>query len=317
MPFFCTRHTQICDFSLNVKRTAALQVRIPMKMNPDRKRVFLSASASMTVEAALVLPLMLFAGVLLMMPFRILDVERQMQAVVVSVAEEISQTAYLLPEEGGWAGSAAAFAYAEGAVRAGSGGLPVHRLSLAGSSLLEDGETVDLTVSYQMKLPFSVFGLGNVKRRCRSWLRAWVGDTGAGAAGEEEGVEEDPIVYVGKDSTRYHNSAFCHYLYNRLSAVPAGRIGDYRNESGQRYTACGRCGGLPGGTVYIMPYGEHYHNSRSCSAITAYVRPVRRSEVEHLGPCTYCSGGGTSTAERMVWRERTGIRRIPDGGMEW
>ncbi len=297
MPFFCTGKKWVSVSAIDksdfpfLKKIAALQVRILSKMRPDRKRVFFFASASMTVEAALVLPVFLFAGVLLMMPFRILDVERQMQAIAMSVGEEISQTAYLAPEEGGWTGSAAAFAYAEGAVRMKSGDLPVQRLSLAGSSLLADGETVDLIIDYQMKLPFSVFGLGSVKRRCRCWLRAWVGSDGLTGAGEYGTGEEDPIVYVGKDSTRYHNSEFCHYLYNRLSAVPVSRIGDYRNESGHRYTSCDRCGGLAGGTVYIMPYGEHYHGSRTCTAITAYVRAVRRSAVEYLGPCSYCSGG--------------------------
>ena len=298
MSFFCEYMQDRSPFpAINVilhcylNKIAALQVRIPSKMRRNRKRAFLSAPASMTVEAALVLPLFLFAGVLLMMPFRILDVERQMQAIVMSVGEEISQTAYLAPEEGGWVGSAAAFAYAEGAVRMRSDGLPVRWLSLADSSLLEDGETVDLIVNYQMKLPFSVFGLGNVKRSCRCWLRAWVGIDGVSEMGEGETADEDPIVYVGKDSTRYHNSSYCHYLYNRLSAVPAGRIGDYRNESGHRYKACDRCGGHAAGTVYIMPYGESYHSSRTCSAIVAYVRAVHRSEVEYLGPCSYCSGG--------------------------
>ncbi len=299
MPFFCTIHMQdnspiSAVGTVNndlINRIATLQVRIPSKMKQGRKRAFFSASASMTAEAALVLPLFLFAGVLLMMPFRILDVERQMQAIVMSVGEDISQTAYLAPEDGGWVGSAAAFAYAEGAVRSKSGSLPVQWLSLAGSSLLEDGETVDLVVNYRMKLPFSVFGLGSVSRSCRCWLRAWVGSDGASGSGEEAGTDGDPIVYVGKDSTRYHNSSFCHYLYNRLSAVPFGRIGDYRNESGHRYTACGRCGSRTGGTVYIMPYGEHYHSSRTCTAITAFVRAVRRSTVEYLGPCSYCAGG--------------------------
>lgn len=287
MPFFCA----VKEWFPLYKKIAALQVRILSEMRPGRKRVFFSASASMTVEAALVLPVFLFAGVLLMMPFRILDVERQMQAIAVSVGEEISQTAYLAPEEGGWAGSAAALAYAEGAVRVRSRNLPVQRLSLAGSSLLTDGETVDLIIDYQMKLPFSLFRIGNIKRRCRCWMRAWVGSDGITGSGEADAGEADPIVYVGKDSTRYHNSEFCHYLYNRLSAVPFSRIEDYRNESGHRYTACSRCAGAAGGTVYIMPYGEHYHSSRTCTAITAYVRAVRRSEVEYLGPCSYCSGG--------------------------
>lgn len=305
------RHIQVRI--MNEIKFATLQVRIPLKNDHLWKRASFSAPASMSLEAALVLPLFLFAGVVLMMPFRILDVERQMQAIVNSVGEDISRTAYLLlgdAEEkdgaaggipgadnpladavrSGFAGTAAAYGYAEGMIRTKAGRLPVNDLSLADSTLLEDGETVELVVRYRMELPFAVFGLAAVERSNRCCLRAWIGQEG-GAAGEDADEDDDPIVYVGKGSTRYHNSSSCHYLSNRLTTAALSEIENYRNTDGRRYTACTRCGGRAAGTVYIMPYGEHYHADRDCSAIRAYVRAVRRSSVEHLGPCSYCSGG--------------------------
>lgn len=296
MPFFCFNinpnlkkmNTRIKKKNNKKTRIATLQVRIQTGIKSGRKRVFSFTSASMTVEAALVLPLFLFAGVILMMPFQILDTERQMQAIVNSVGEDISQTAYLVKEG---KGSLAAYAYAEGAVRMKAKELPVEGLSLAGSKLLDDGETVNLVVMYQIRLPFSVFSLASIKRTNACYLRAWIGQEG-GLGGNPEGDdEEDPIVYVGRDSTRYHLSASCHYLDNHLTAVSADQVESYRNESGSRYTPCARCGSQAGGTVYIMPSGEHYHSSRSCSAIQAYVSAVRKSTVEYLGPCSYCSGG--------------------------
>ncbi len=321
MPFFCDRIVFLLSLLIlsfpeiieknKIKKFVTLQVRIPLCRITHRKRVFFFTSASMTVEAALVLPLFLFAGVILMMPFRILDVERQMQAIVNSVGEDISQAAYLMTGDGdtermdsdqrsaagidvwgeGVISSLSAYGYAEAAVRLKAGELPVEGLSLSGSELLDDGETVNLVVKYQMKLPFSVFGLDKIDCANACYLRAWVGQSGSGGAGAEQGAEEDPIVYVGRDSTRYHVSASCHYLNNHLTAVSAGQIGNYRNSDGSRYTACARCGGQAAGTVYIMPSGEHYHSSPSCSAIQAYVSAVHKSEVEYLGPCSYCSGG--------------------------
>lgn len=304
MPFFCRELILIYRkflCYLTIKRTTgkkkisySLQVRIPLSKSFGRKGAFFFASASMTVEAALVLPLFLFMGVILMMPFRILDVERQMQAIVNSVGEEISQSACLTGGEGTEMSALASYAYVEGAVRMKARDLPVERLSLAGSKIMDDGETVNIAVTYQMKLPFSVFHLGSVERKNCCYLRAWVGrDGGTGpgsgsAAGEEE---DDPIVYVGRNSTRYHVSASCHYLDNRLTTVSVDQIDNYRNAGGGRYTPCARCGGQAAGSVYIMPSGEHYHSSPSCSAIQAYVSAVRKSEVEHLGPCSYCSGG--------------------------
>lgn len=341
MPFFCDERRLIYPAikrTKNNKKLYSLQARIPHQSKNHRnrkeitgKRAVPFASASMTVEAALVLPLFLFAGVILMVPFRILDVERQMQAIVDSVGEEISQAAYLMTGDvdersgsavpawgGGGSGGVmevmegdkssgtsaekelrttgaalAAYVYAEGAVRRKAAELPVERLSLAGSKILDDGETVNLIATYQMKLPFSVFSLSEVKRTNCCFLRAWVGGSGGTGDGTVLGgdTEDDPIVYVGRDSTRYHISASCHYLSNRLTAVAAEQAAHYRNKDGRAYTPCDRCGGQTSGTVYLMPSGRHYHSSPSCSAIQAYVTAVHLSEVEHLGPCSYCSGG--------------------------
>ncbi|MFR4438653.1 MAG: hypothetical protein ACLT46_01825 [Hungatella sp.] len=58
----------------------------PESMAGRRTRVLSSAfqtvSASMTLEARLVFPLFLFAGLLMLMPLTILDQERQVQAVL-------------------------------------------------------------------------------------------------------------------------------------------------------------------------------------------------------------------------------------------
>ena len=283
MPFFCAAN-KIKNHSVT------LQVRIhEIKKSIARKRASLSASASLTVEAALVLPLFLFGGVILMMPFRVLDVHRQVQAVGEHVSEEIGQAAYLskYTDEDSFWNTAAAHAYAEAAVRTRLEDLPVHQLSLLRSSLLQDGETVDLVMDYEIRLPFSVFGLNSVKQTNRSFRRAWVGEDGKSK--DSDGEEKDVVVYVGKNSSRYHLSRTCHYLHNDLTAVAFEEVEYRRNEGGSRYGPCARCGGAAGAMVYIMPSGRHYHSSPSCSAIGAYVKAVWKSEVEYLGACSYCS----------------------------
>ena len=310
MPFFCGKGketefsfemiNQIIRQFINVNKTkkqkvVTLQVRIPRNKNiRSRKRASFSASASMTVEAAFVLPLFLFAGIVLLMPFQILDMERQIQAHIETVGEDISQSAYFsLGEIPGKEvlTVAAAYGYAEAAVRIKLRDLPVKNISLHSSSLLEDGETVDLVVNYEFRLPFSVFGLKNVKRISRCYRRAWIGKDGSKKDGQGNVEKEEDLVYIGKNSTRYHESRTCHYLYNDLKTVPLSRIDGYRNEVGKKYTPCSRCGALAGGNVYITPSGNHYHSSGFCTAIQAYVSSVSKSQVEHLGPCSYCSGG--------------------------
>ncbi len=289
----------------NVKKIIqpTLQVRIPRRSWPAGRGASDSVPAGLTVEAALVLPVLLFAAAVLMAPFRILDVERQMQAIVTSVGEEISEMAYVRPGDdvrdtgktvgNAFVDAAAAYAYAEGMIRVKAGSLPVSDLSLARSQILDDGENIEIVADYRMRLPYSLFGLGDVSRTSCCYLRAWVGRDGGCGEGDPSGENgEDPIVYVGKESTRYHIRADCHYLYNQLTEVFLDQIENYRNESGGRYAACARCASgdrkTGASTVFIMPSGTHYHTSASCTAIIAYVTAVRRSEVEYLGACSYC-----------------------------
>ena len=86
------RNKVFCEFPKKIIVT--LQVRLPENMTArSGKRVSFSASASMTVEAALVLPLFLFAGCILMQPFPILNTQRQVQEILEVTAEDISQNA--------------------------------------------------------------------------------------------------------------------------------------------------------------------------------------------------------------------------------
>lgn len=267
----------------------------------------------MTIETALVFPLFLFAMVMLMTLFTVMDRQRQVQAVLESVCEDISRLAYADYEikrgetkiqkpgeefeqyfgEGG-IGESLVTVYVELRLRSQLDMRKIQGLSLAGSNLLTDGEMVDLVARYEIRLPFPVFRIDGVPAVSRSRRRAWVGKDGGWLNGGEaaDGDNDDEIVYVGKRGTRYHINRECHYLSNQLIAVALEAIDTYRNESGGKYYACTRCGKNTGGTVYIMKSGSSYHSSASCSAIIAYVRAVKKSEAAHLGACSYCSGGG-------------------------
>lgn len=295
-------------------KNVTLQVRIPRENQKNCwLRAFPSAfqalGGSMTIEAALVLPLFLFAMVTIMMMFTVMDRQRQVQTAVEAVCEDISRLAYAnyeikrgetkinTPDEEygyyfreGLIGQVVTAAYVEVRLRNELKEKDIESLSLAGSRFLEDGEMVDLVAVYKIRLPFPVFRMKEISMVSRSSRRAWIGKDGGWLKGSE-GDDEEILVYVGKGSTRYHRSRTCHYLYNQLISVALESIDSYRNTSGGKYSACSRCGEHAGQTVYIMKSGSSYHSTSSCSSITAYVRAVKISEVIHLGACTYCSGG--------------------------
>ncbi|WP_186422874.1 TadE/TadG family type IV pilus assembly protein [Lacrimispora celerecrescens] len=295
----------------NKKKIVTLQVQIPfMKQGFLVKRVLSSASChrnkgSLTIETALVLPLFLFFMVILMLPMGIMKEGRRIQTALEAAGEEVSQYAYVLHQlklgeelEGtGIDGFSEEFIdglteegillYVRKRVGGRAGVERLESVSFVRSSVLTDGETIDLIMDYRIRIPFSVFGLSSIPMTARSCRRAWIGQEGS----SRKNGPEDELVYIGKASTRYHRQRTCHYLYNDIEQISFKEVKTVRNLSGGKYKPCSRCGGFAeeSGSVYIMPSGERYHSDRNCTSIMAYVEAVPLSQVRHLGPCSYCS----------------------------
>lgn len=320
MPFFRCGN-KIVFFGKNRKKrhSVTLQVRNPLwkwKKTAGRRvsfsvslqmgRNMAKVKGSMTVEAALGFTLFLFFMTLMAAPLSVMDTRRQVQAGLEAEGERIAQYAYAaadfaeigepgllsdLSRSGLLSGLSreAVCRTVENRVKTAEGTGRAVDFSAAKSRILEDGETIDLIVDYAIRLPFPVFFLDEIPQQARCIRRAWTGKDGLGAEGSGRGDEENEIVYMGKDGSRYHRSRTCHYLYNDLRAVSAAEVKDLRSQSGNRYRPCAVCGGLGGTVAYVMPSGESYHFRKDCSSIAAYVRAVPLKSVEHLGACSYCS----------------------------
>ena len=320
MPFFrCGNKIVFFDKNRKKRHSVTLQVRNPLwkwKKTAGRRvsfsvslqmgRNMAKVKGSMTVEAALGFTLFLFFMALMAAPLSVMDTRRQVQAGLEAEGERIAQYAYAaadfaeigepgllsdLSRSGLLSGLSreAVCRTVENRVKTAEGTGRAVDFSAAKSRILEDGETIDLIVDYAIRLPFPVFFLDEIPQQARCIRRAWTGKDGLGAEGSGRGDEENEIVYMGKDGSRYHRSRTCHYLYNDLRAVPAAEVKDLRSQSGNRYRPCAVCGGLGGTVVYVMPSGESYHFRKDCSSIAAYVRAVPLKSVEHLGACSYCS----------------------------
>lgn len=262
-------------------------------------------AGSLTLEAAMCLPLFLFVCICMMMPMKMINRQRQIQAVVESVGEELSQYAYveycLLSgdedqvdterTDGEEVTALLASGYAAMKILGQIDRNWVESVSFDGTDIGTD-DMVHIMMKYRMKLPFSVLGLDSVPVQHVCSRRMWNGaDGGRNKDGGMSGGQEDETVYIGKNSTRFHRRRTCHYLYNDLKAVAAGEVDSLCNQSGARYAPCKTCKtGSEGGMVYVMPYGTSYHLSKTCASIIAYVQAVPLSQAEHLGACSYCGG---------------------------
>lgn len=255
---------------------------------------------SLSIEAAVSLTLFLFFTVFLTVPMELLNTQRQVQMVLESEARKMTQQAWLFFREEETEESSGEILFAQGAaalllerkIRDAVGEGRLTQLDCSATEISADGEWIDLRASYKAGLPFSVFRPAGISMSSRSRRRSWVGREGGRKFGEMEENGQQRMVYVGRDSVRYHSSPECHYLSNHLIPVTLEQVGRKRNESGEAYRPCSVCGGAsePGDIVYLFSNGECYHRRRDCSSLSSYIRQVPLSEVEYLGACSYCGG---------------------------
>lgn len=245
-------------------------------------------SGSFTLEAALIMPLFVFAAAVVLGLFSVMLVQIQItgglqyasRMIAVSCQddeEDIHNLLYL----------------AEGRILFQSY-LKEHGCrsdiiqgGMAGISMLESdfsGDYVTLRASYQVNLPVSFWNIRQLPVRQSVKSKKWTGADPAGASAE------DGYVYVTSTGNAYHSSASCHYLDLSIRSVSIVQIAVLRNRSGGIYYPCS-CyrPGMP--SVYITDYGTKYHSDLGCSDLKRTVYKVKLEDAGSRHPCMKCYGG--------------------------
>ena len=307
--YFCKEK----DISVSVKQRACCSFFPADPGNRNAEKRAGRVRGSLTVEAAIVLPLMIMAIWFLIFPLLVMESERRIQNRMETTARYLAVAAYIR-DAGGKAlkvsekyeetvGCALDLAQ-QGISAAAIMSMPETKVMsmprlAADTSILSDAEGRDpdlihIGLEYELALPARPFWIKPLNKSLVAHRRAWTGTDGGrgrerygdGTLKEDSG---DRIVYIGKNSTRYHEDPHCHYLSNKMKTADASGIADLRNAGGARYHACPSCRPGPAGTVWYFENGTAYHSTENCKAITAYAKAVPLSEAEHLGPCSYCS----------------------------
>ena len=299
-----------CRISINIPKSY-IQKSIQARSAVFGRRMCSGTSCrgSLTLEAALSLPVIIFAMVLLMTPFKIISASGKMQAAAETVCADVSRYAYTkmqiksgkpLTDDSGLMGDMidAAASVALGEYTAGKAKQEVADANLVyvtglNTECMIENDTITIVLDYKYRLPFlSLFGIDGMSQSVVSSRRAWTGKNGSGVSGgsDESGESDDEWVWIGANPTRYHLTPDCHYLSNNFQTGTVTGNSKTQTINGKKYTACARCAGSckSGMTVYVLPAGSHFHTSQDCSALAAYVKKVKKNTVEHLGPCSYC-----------------------------
>lgn len=159
-------------------------------------------------------------------------------------------------------------------------------LNFLESSLPDEEDCIDLKVTYQVSSWFPIPGFSSFRMSNRYYARAWTGYE----LSVEEG--EEAYVYITEHGQVYHESAECSYLHVNIRQTDLDRVEDLHNEYGQAYTECWRCREAAGGTrVFITTNGIRYHYQTQCPGLQRSVRRINRLAAAGYRPCSRCAGG--------------------------
>lgn len=107
----------------------------------------------------------------------------------------------------------------------------------------------------------------------------------------------ETYVYVTKNASVYHRRRSCQYLNVSIRTVLGKDVGKERNLDRSKYYACPKCTKnrtkkeRREDVVYITEYGNRYHDSILCRELKRDIRLVPMKEAQGLKPCSSCGGG--------------------------
>jgi hypothetical protein len=295
-------------------------------VNTKRKAIWTkeannSCKASLTVEAALVMPLFLFALLSFLYFIQLFTLQEFIQSTITKMSLSMAKTAYVYED---FAGMEEVLNFDEtilGAeIEIGLGDfakslvdqailklyakqyLDVDRInhscirdgfkgiSFRDSEILKEDDAIDIVVRYQVFLPIKIFSFQDMEMLQRVRVRAWTGYEVAATYSLEEDNGKTAMVYITETGRVYHKSVSCSHIKLSVSAI-AGLPTTQRNDNGGKYYPCEKCceGELnPYGTYYITSDGTRYHTKRDCSKIKRNVKEIPLSEVGNRPACKRC-----------------------------
>lgn len=257
---------------INLKRASA----------PDSK---MKLQGSVTVEAAVTIPLFLFAVLCLVALLEIhairLSVAFAVQGAAKIAAEDMAAVPvfHSIKFKSDIVSLIGAERLERSMIEGGSSGIHCWK-----SWYEPDRGVIHVETDYKIRLPFPEYTSLTMKCEESFLIKVWNGYEGNGME-----RDDDQIVYVTETGSVYHTDYQCSYLQLSIHFVSCSGIDELRNEDGGKYHACGQCtqGGSMAG-VYITDYGTKYHNSLNCSGLKRTIYSVKKGECHGMGACSKC-----------------------------
>lgn len=272
-------------FSVKEPPSLSLQYKYPYK---GRTSASTRSRGSITVEAAMAVPVFFFATLALVFLLEMMAVQTSVRSGLQEAGKKLvvraTEVTLVFPAEleRDVVNSIGAARLERSIVESGSTGIDCSHSYL--SPVTGIGE---IEAFYHVRIPLPFFSIAPIPCRETMRIKAW---TGYEAGGLKE--KDEQIVYVTDTGIVYHRNPHCTHLDLSIRTTTSSNLENLRNENGGKYHACEKCvqGSTPGQNVYITDQGDRYHNSLSCSGLKRTIYTVRISDIPGKRACFKCGG---------------------------
>lgn len=254
---------------------------ISKKQKPQKKSydilLFGTKRGSLTVEAAMVVPIFLFFCYLMVQVITVTNVQQQVQYSLEVTADTM-------------AGMGIKPTVAQGHtiflqnMSKRNVNMNIIQNKFLGFSFantrINENSCMDLQVSYKIIFTNILGKKISIPCRQKVYRKCFTGKT-------VKDAEDSEYVYITTGDTVYHTNRYCTHLALSISQVSIESI-----KTQKRYTPCIRCKKMENpGWYYVTKEGDKYHNSLLCSGLKRSIERVKKDEVPNRRMCSRCKKG--------------------------
>lgn len=263
--------------------------------------------ASMTVEAAVLLPLFLFVFLNMGCAIELIRLHCNLEFALCDIGNRMSVYGYALSqterkvekkEEEKWEelqDIAFSYTYIKNEIIECVGRQYLEEAPLVGgvdglrfleSEIFGQNDYFEIIVTYQATPYSTIAGFRPFRMANRYYGHLW---NGYHIPGTDEDNMGD-IVYVAENGRVYHEDRNCSYLVLSIREVSLQKAYESRNLSGEKYQPCELCrSNEKKGTVYITDDGNRIHYNRNCAGLKRTIYTLHRTKVKKYQPCSRCA----------------------------